>query len=82
MTVAVAVPVSSLESVAENVTVVGPRGKTVGASFVIAVITPSTLSRAVAPMRKAAMAESVAGVPLASTAATVISAGGVTTGVS
>ena len=65
-----------------NVTVVTPRGKIAGASCVTEVIGPSTLSSAVALNKKVAIAESVAAVPSASTASTVILAGGVTTGAS
>ena len=80
VTIAVVLPVLPAASVAENVTVVSPTGNWAGALLVMTAMGPSTMSLAVAPARKATMAASVAGVPEALTAATVMSAGAVTTG--
>ena len=66
-------------SVALNVTVVMPSGKIAGALCVMVRLV-STLSVALAPFKKAVMVASVAGVPLASLAATVMFAGAVTIG--
>ena len=78
--VAVAVAVSSDESVAVNVTTVGPIGNMSGASLVT-VTFASTLSSTVAESRNAAISVSVASVPLASVAATVASSTVITGGV-
>ena len=67
------------ESTALNVTVVAPIWNTAGASFAT-LTTPSPASTALALDKKEAIAVSVAGVPFSSTAATVISAGALTTG--
>ena len=79
MTTAELDPEFPSESTALNVTVVAPRGNTAGASFETET-TPSPASTALAAAKNAAISESVAGVPSASTAATVISAGALTTG--
>jgi hypothetical protein len=79
VTVELAVPVFPAASVALNVTVVVPRGKTLGA-LLVGVKAPLTSSSAVALARKDAIEPCVFGVPAASTAATVIGEGGVTTG--
>ena len=68
-----------LPSVAVNVTTVSPMGKVLGASLVTVGL-GSTASLADAPARKAAIAESEAGVPLASTACTVMPPGQVMAG--
>ena len=66
-------------STAVKVTKLAPRAKVDAASFSI-VTALSTLSVTVAAFRNAATAESVAGVPKASTAATVIAIGALSTG--
>ena len=64
---------------AEKVTVVSPREKVSGASFVTDT-DPSTSSVAVAPPNKAAIPSLLAGVPAASTAAKTAALGAVTVG--
>ena len=84
VTVALAVPVVPSESVTLNVTRVAPIGKVAGPSWPIELVrTPSSSSTsvAVAPVRKAAIAGSVASVPEGPVAATNISPGAVTTGI-
>ena len=79
MTVAEADPVLPAASVELKVTSVSPSGNTARPSFVT-VDDSSTLSAAEAPDKNAAIAASVASVPSASVAATVIEAGAVMTG--
>ena len=80
-TVDAALPVLPAVSRTEKVTVVTPMGNTLGASLSMPLVrSPSLLSVAVAPARKAWMSGSVIGEPLASTATTVMPAGAVTSG--
>ena len=66
-------------SVALKVTVVVPSGKVSGALFVMVSVV-STLSVAVAALRKLVIAATLAAIPFASVAAIMILAGAVTTG--
>jgi hypothetical protein len=74
-----AVLVFPAASVALNVTVVVPRGKTSGA-LLVGVKAPLTLSVAVAAARNVAINEWVFGVPRASIASTVTGAGALVMG--
>ena len=80
VTLAVAVPVLPALSPAVKVTSVVPMGKRAGALLSTGEMAPSTSSVAVAAFRKSAITASVAGVPDASVADTVMSVGGVTVG--
>ena len=79
VTEACAWPVLLAVSVAVKVTVVVPNGNTVGA-LLLTLTAPSTSSVAVAAFRNCAIATLVAVAPNALKAATVILAGGTTTG--
>ncbi len=79
VTTVVAVPLFPAASVAENTTVVGPSGKSSGASLETET-DPSTLSLAVALCKNTDIESLLAGVPAASIAAKVAEAGAATTG--
>jgi hypothetical protein len=79
VTVALLDPALPVPSLAENVTVVAPKGNVSGAS-VVTVTAPLTVSVATAAVKKVVIVVSVAGVPVASTAATVMFSGATTIG--